>query len=64
MSRRNPMRCPYCHGTNNHSPGFDCRARHTLTETLEEMERTHPEVRKARENYDAMVRDILAKGKR
>jgi hypothetical protein len=37
MTARNPTRCPFCHGTNNHSPGFDCRAqsnRQTLVDRI------------------------------
>lgn len=33
----------------------------TLTEALEELERTNPEVRRARENYDRTVARILAR---
>lgn len=32
----------------------------TMQERLDEMERTNPAVRRAREKYDRMVRDVLA----
>ena len=41
MSPRTPERCPFCKGTNNHSPGFDCRTqqnRQTLVDRILHLE--------------------------
>lgn len=36
----------------------------TLTESLEELEHTNPEVRKAKENYERVKADIIERGRR
>lgn len=38
MSKREPWRCPHCHGTNNHAADFDCRIPPRQPETLRRLD--------------------------
>lgn len=41
MTTRSPDRCPYCQGTSNHAPGFDCRTVDAQMETLRRAQAEH-----------------------